>query len=104
MFWFGLGVAAGVAVARKVNQAAKQVTPVGIAANVGEGLRELAGAVGAFGAEVRAGMAEREQELQETVARQTGVVPGRLVSDPYATPYTGQVERQPARRARRAGG
>lgn len=77
LFWFGLGAAAGVFLARKAAEVTKQATPAGIGANVGEGLRELAGAIGSFGAEVRAGMAEREQELQETVERQTGFTPGR---------------------------
>ena len=36
-------------------------------------MRELAAAVGSFGAEVRAGMAEREAELHATVARRTGI-------------------------------
>ncbi|TWP50859.1 hypothetical protein FKR81_17370 [Lentzea tibetensis] len=77
LFWFGLGAAAGIIAARKAAEVTKQATPAGIGANVGEGLRELAGALGSFGAEVRAGMAEREQELQETVERQTGQTPGR---------------------------
>ena len=62
---------------RKAGQAAHAATPAGIGANVGEGLRELAGAIGSFGAEVRAGMTQREQEVQDTVERQTGFTPGR---------------------------
>ncbi|MFE2753070.1 hypothetical protein ACFXGA_13845 [Actinosynnema sp. NPDC059335] len=77
LFWFGLGIAAGVFATRKAGQAAHAATPAGIGENVGQGLRELAGAIGSFGAEVRAGMSEREQELQETVERQTGFTPGR---------------------------
>ncbi|WP_447003188.1 hypothetical protein ACRAKI_26315 [Saccharothrix isguenensis] len=77
LFWFGLGIAAGVAAARKAGQAAHAATPAGIGENVGQGLRQLAGALGSFGADVRAGMSEREDELHETVARQTGVTPGR---------------------------
>ena len=37
-----------------------------------DGLRELGGGIGAFGAEVRAGMSEREDELTAMVARRTG--------------------------------
>ncbi|MBB5804493.1 hypothetical protein F4560_004261 [Saccharothrix ecbatanensis] len=77
LFWFGLGIAAGVAAARKAGQAAHAATPAGIGENVGQGLRQLAGALGSFGADVRAGMSEREDELHETVTRQTGVTPGR---------------------------
>jgi hypothetical protein len=77
LFWFGVGVAAGVAASRKVASVAHQATPAGLGANVGEGLRELADALGSFGADVRAGMTEREHELQETVEEKTGFTPGR---------------------------
>lgn len=72
-FWFGAGVAAGVALTRKAGRAARQATPAGLASNLGDAMRELAGAIGSFGAEVRAGMSEREQELHETVEQSTGV-------------------------------
>ncbi|WP_374205748.1 hypothetical protein [Crossiella sp. S99.2] len=69
LFWLGLGVAAGVAIARKATATTKQLTPAGIAENLGDAVRELAGAVGSFGADVRAGMTEREDELADVVAR-----------------------------------
>ena len=75
MFWLGVGVAAGVALSRKASQTAKQATPAGIAGNLGEAIGELAGALGTFGADIRAGMAEREKELAESVERQTGINP-----------------------------
>lgn len=67
MFWFGVGIAAGVAVTRKVNETARKATPNGMAEQVGGALSELADAVGSFGADVRAGMAEREREIDELV-------------------------------------
>ena len=73
ILWFGLGVAAGVAASRKASAAARRMTPAGVAENVSDAMRELAVAVGAFGAEVRAGMAEREAELHDTVAQRTGI-------------------------------
>ncbi|MGH3798702.1 MAG: hypothetical protein ACRDTD_00940 [Pseudonocardiaceae bacterium] len=73
IFWFGLGVAAGVAASRKASAAARRMTPAGAAENISDAVRELAVAVGAFGAEVRAGMAEREAELHATVAQRTGI-------------------------------
>jgi hypothetical protein len=73
LFWLGVGVAAGVALSRKAGQAARQATPAGLASNVGDAVRELAGALGAFGAEVRAGMSEREQELDELVRGRSGL-------------------------------
>nr|WP_253841227.1 hypothetical protein [Actinokineospora globicatena] len=76
VFWLGVGIAAGVALNRKVKQTAHAVTPAGIANNVGDAMRELAGAIGAFGADVRAGMVEREDELADAVERRSGVTPG----------------------------
>ncbi|MDQ3154223.1 MAG: hypothetical protein M3R63_21730 [Actinomycetota bacterium] len=73
VFWLGVGVAAGVTVARKVSGAARRLTPAGAAENIGDAIRELAAAVGSFGADVRAGMVEREAELHATVAARTGI-------------------------------
>ncbi len=73
LFWLGIGVIAGVAISRKAGQAAKQATPAGLAGNIGEAISELAGAIGTFGAEVRAGMAEREEELAKVVEAAPGV-------------------------------
>ncbi|PRY28659.1 hypothetical protein [Umezawaea tangerina] len=97
LFWFAAGAAAGVFVVRKAGQVAHQATPAGIGENVGNGLRELASALGSFGAEVRAGMSEREHELQESVERQTGFTPGRYSTEPAPRRGTGA-------RARRADG
>jgi len=72
LFWLGLGVATGVIVTRKAAEAAQRLTPAGVGEQVGEGLRELAAAIGSFGAEVRAGMTEREHELTDLVEQRTG--------------------------------
>lgn len=74
LFWMGLGVAVGVSATRKVNQVTQKATPAGIGTSLGEGLRELGVGLGAFGAEVRAGMAEREDELR-TLVDETADVP-----------------------------
>jgi len=73
MLWFGLGIAAGVAATRKARDAARRMTPAGVAENVGDAVRELAEAVGSFGADVRAGMVQREAELLASVAERTGI-------------------------------
>lgn len=80
IFWFGLGIAAGVAANRRAAAAARRMTPAGAAENVSYAVRELAAAVGSFGAEVRAGMAEREAELHATVTQRTGIdaLPGKV--------------------------
>ncbi|MGW3961161.1 hypothetical protein ACWED2_15180 [Amycolatopsis sp. NPDC005003] len=97
LFWLGVGVVAGVALSRKATETARQATPAGIASNLGDAVRELAGAVGSFGAEVRAGMNEREQELHDMVEERTGVSAPRAEGRHAAA-------RRPVRRARRAEG
>ena len=97
LFWLGVGVIAGVALSRKASETARQATPAGLASNLGDAVRELAGAVGSFGAEVRAGMNEREQELHDMVEERTAP----------AVPPSGagrHAAARPARRARRAEG
>lgn len=108
LFWFGAGVAAGVALTRKVNETTRKATPVGMADQVTGAVRELAGAVGSFGAEVRAGMREREDELDETVH---GVRDGEPLRPATNGNRAGSAETTPngatpaaaERRARRAG-
>lgn len=77
LFWFGLGVAAGVSASRKAvevrREVARKATPAGAAEQIGTAFRELAEAVGSFGADVRAGMVEREAELYDTVQDRTGI-------------------------------
>ena len=72
MFWLGVGLAAGAYVTRRATEAAHQLTPSGIGANLADGLRELGAGLGAFGAEVRAGMSAREQELSALLEQRTG--------------------------------
>jgi chromosome condensin MukBEF MukE localization factor len=49
------------------------MTPAGAAENISDAVRELATAMGSFGADVRAGMEEREAQLHATVATRTGI-------------------------------
>ncbi|GAA1833292.1 hypothetical protein GCM10009836_09290 [Pseudonocardia ailaonensis] len=72
LFWIGVGAAAGVYVSRRLADARQQLTPQGIGANLADGLRELGAGLGAFGAEVRAGMQTREDELTQLVEKRTG--------------------------------
>lgn len=64
LFWLAMGVTIGVLVVRKLSAAAERMTPAGIGGSIAEGLRDLADAIGDFGADVRAAMAERELELR----------------------------------------
>jgi hypothetical protein len=72
LFWLGLGLAVGAYSTRRASEAAQRFTPAGVGANLADGLRELGAGLGAFGAEVRAGMVAREQELNDLVERRTG--------------------------------
>ncbi len=74
LFWLGLGAAVGVYATRRTQRAAHSLTPAGVGANLADGLRELGAGLGSFGAEVRAGMTAREQELTDLVERRTGAV------------------------------
>jgi hypothetical protein len=89
LFWLGVGLAAGAYLTRRATDAAQNLTAAGIGANLADGLRELGAGLGAFGAEVRAGMTAREQELTELLERRTGAgVPtlGAALREPVASP------------------
>ncbi|GEL19031.1 hypothetical protein [Pseudonocardia asaccharolytica] len=94
LFWLGIGLAAGAYATRRASQAAQNLTPAGLGANIADGLRELGAGLGAFGAEVRAGMMTRERELADLVERQTGT-PVPTLAD--------ALTEEPTPRARRAG-
>ena len=64
LFWLAMGITIGALVVRKLSRAADKLTPAGIGGSIAEGLRELAEAIGDFGADVRAAAAEREAELR----------------------------------------
>jgi hypothetical protein len=106
LFWLGLGIAAGTYVTRRASAAAHSLTPAGVGANIADGLREVGAGLGAFGAEVRAGMATREQELTALLERRTGAtVPtlGEALQDPPRQDSTGQSRATGPARAPRAG-
>ncbi|MCU1624046.1 MAG: hypothetical protein QOG99_269 [Frankiales bacterium] len=62
LFYIALGATAGVLLVRKITQTAEKLTPPKL---VGGALDNLSDAIRQFGAEVREGMAEREQELRQ---------------------------------------
>jgi hypothetical protein len=64
LFWLAMGVTIGALVVRKLSRAAEKLTPAGLATGVADALRELADAIGDFAGDVRAAMAEREDELR----------------------------------------
>ncbi len=64
LFWLVMGITIGALVVRKLSAAAERMSPGSIGRSLADGLRELADAIGDFGADVREAMAEREQELR----------------------------------------
>ena len=64
LFWLAMGITIGALVVRKLSAAAERMTPAGILGSLADGLRELADAIGEFGADVRAAATAREQELR----------------------------------------
>ena len=101
LFWLGFGLAAGAAFARRTTRVAQRLTGQGVGADLGDGLREVGAGIGAFGAEIRAGMAAREQELTDMVERRTGTRLPTLASSLAEDGSSGQAGAR--RRARRAG-
>ncbi len=63
IFWVTLGASAGVLVVRRLTAAANRYTPEAVARRA-SGLGDR---LAAFSAEVRAGMAEREAELRDSL-------------------------------------
>ncbi|MCU1628942.1 MAG: hypothetical protein JWP64_3891 [Pseudonocardia sp.] len=104
LFWLGVGAAAGVYVSRRVTETKQRLTPQGIGADLADGLRELGAGLGAFGAEVRAGMSARERELTDLVERRTGaVLPTYSDAVSEDAPRGARPTANPGARARRAG-
>ncbi len=71
LFWTGLGVGlgatAGILVARRLRRTRDALTPSGIAGALAGTVSGLTDAIRDFGADVLAGMAEREAELTDAL-------------------------------------
>jgi hypothetical protein len=68
LFWLGVGLAVGALVVRQVSRAAHAYTPTGLAASARNSAAGWWDSVQDFVADVREGMAEREQEIHEAFA------------------------------------
>ena len=64
LFYIALGATVGVLVVRRASQAAERLTPASLQQSLIEALGGIGDAIRDFGAEVRAGMAEREEQLR----------------------------------------
>lgn len=67
IFWVAAGAVAGVLIARKVTQAARSLTPEGAADRVSGKFSDITDAFREFADDVRAGMAERDNELRRSL-------------------------------------
>ncbi len=63
MFWMAVGAGATVWTINKANRVARSLTPGSLADSAAQGAVEIGGAVRSFAGEVRAGMLQRELEL-----------------------------------------
>ena len=64
MFYIALGATVGILVVRKASAAAKKFTPAGVQSSVTGAFGGFGEAIRDFGASVREGMAEREEQLR----------------------------------------
>ncbi|MGY1642927.1 hypothetical protein ACI782_17625 [Geodermatophilus sp. SYSU D00703] len=83
LFWLAMGITIGALVVRKLSRAAEKLTPQSVAGALVEGLRDLADAIGEFGADVRAAAAAREQELRAGTGLDAPLPDGRPAQLPY---------------------
>ncbi|MBA2418560.1 MAG: DUF6167 family protein [Nocardioidaceae bacterium] len=75
--WFAVGTTAGIYTSVKARRIAYRLTPTGISDQVGA----LGVGFRAFGAEVRAGMAERETQIADELGLTAPLPRARVVSE-----------------------
>ncbi len=75
LLWLGVGVAVGALVVRKLTRKANEFTPTGIATSLSQSAGGLVESLRSFVDDVRDGMTEREQQIQQAFAE------GELYSD-----------------------
>ncbi|MGQ0625388.1 MAG: hypothetical protein ACT4PP_12170 [Sporichthyaceae bacterium] len=67
LFWTGMGVAVGVLAARKASRAIEAFTPAGMSNRLADSITNLGGAIREFGMDVREGMWDRQDALEEAL-------------------------------------
>ncbi|MFC1407725.1 hypothetical protein ACEZCY_00325 [Streptacidiphilus sp. N1-12] len=90
MFWMAVGAGATVWTYHKAQQVARSITPGSLADSAARGAVDLGGAVRSFAGEVRAGMLQRELELN----RELGLDGSVLATGSDAPVLRGQVRRR----------
>ncbi|MFE9254880.1 DUF6167 family protein [Streptomyces sp. NPDC006879] len=97
-FWFTAGAAAGVWATTKVNRKLKQLTPESLAAQAADKAVEAGHRLKDFALDVRAGMAQREDELNDALGLHEDPAAGRGLPAPRRPALTDNVKR-PGRRS-----
>jgi hypothetical protein len=65
LLWLGVGLAVGALVVRKLTQKANEFTPSGIATSLSQSAGGLVESMRSFVDDVRDGMAERQEQIQQ---------------------------------------
>lgn len=73
MLWLGIGLAIGALTVRAISRKARALTPGGIADNARRTAGGLADTVRSFVADVREGMAERQEQIEAAFAEGTPI-------------------------------
>jgi hypothetical protein len=73
VLWLGIGLAVGALVVRAVSKKARSLSPGGLAASARESAGGVVGSIRSFVADVREGMAEREDEIHAAFAEGTAL-------------------------------
>jgi hypothetical protein len=68
LLWLGVGLAVGALVVRKLTRKANEFTPSGIATSLSQSAGGLVESMRSFVDDVRDGMTEREQQIQQAFA------------------------------------
>jgi hypothetical protein len=68
LLWLGVGLAVGALVVRKLTQKANEFTPSGIATSLSQSAGGLVESVRSFVDDVRDGMTERQEQINEAFA------------------------------------
>jgi len=83
LLWLGVGLAVGALVVRKMTQKANEFTPSGIATSLSQSAGGLVESVRSFVDDVRDGMTERQEQIQQAFAEGELFEDGLTESDQF---------------------
>jgi len=83
LLWLGVGLAVGAIVVRKVTRKANEFTPTGIATSLSQSAGGLVESLRSFVDDVRDGMTERQEQIQQAFAEGELFEDGLTESDQF---------------------